>query len=100
MVSFYHHTRGFIKHYDFAEGTFDDFFECFIRGEVDFGDYFDHLVPWYEHKDDENVLFLTYETMKVNLNMIIIEIAKFLGGDYLNCIENEQIFNKILENSS
>ncbi len=99
-VSFYHHTRGFIKHYDFAEGTFDDFFECFIKGEVDFGDYFDHLVPWYHHKDDKNVLFLTYETMKVNLEMIIIEIANFLGGDYLNCLENEKILNKIIINSS
>ena len=41
-VSFYHHTRGFVKHYEFREGTFDEFFECFIRGEVDFGDYFDN----------------------------------------------------------
>lgn len=61
VVSFYHHTRGFIQHYNFADGTFDDFFECFIRGEVDFGDYFDHLLPWYEYRDEENVLFLTYE---------------------------------------
>ncbi len=99
-VSFYHHTRGFIKHYNFADGSFDDFFECFITGKVDFGDYFDHLVPWYEHKDDKNVLFLTYETMKVNLKMIIIEIANFLGSYYLNCIENEQILNKIIDNSS
>ena len=100
LVSFYHHTRGFVQHYDFTDGTFDDFFECFVRGEVDFGDYFDNLIPWYEHKDDENVLFFTYETMKVNLKMIIIEIANFLGGDYLNCIENEQILNKIIDNSS
>lgn len=100
MVSFYHHTRGFIKHYDFANGTFDDFFECFIKGEVDFGDYFDHLLSWYEHKNDDNILFLTYEAMKVNLKSIIIKIANFLEDDYLNCIKDEEILNKIIVNSS
>ena len=35
-VSFFHHTRGFPRHYDFADGSFDDFFACFVRGEVDF----------------------------------------------------------------
>ncbi len=100
VVSFYHHTRGFIKHYDFAEGTFDDFFECFIKGEIDFGDYFDHLVAWYHHKEDENVLFITYESMKNDLKAIIIKIANFLESDYLKCLNNEEIFNKIIINSS
>ncbi|MGK7940304.1 MAG: sulfotransferase domain-containing protein [Crocosphaera sp.] len=100
LVSFYHHTRGFIKHYDFEDGTFDDFFECFITGEVDFGDYFDHLVGWYEHKDDDNVLFFTYETMKADLKTIIIKIANFLGDNYLKCIDNEEVLNKIIINSS
>ena len=52
-VSFYHHTRGFVRHYDFADGTFDDFFECFVVGEVDFGDYFDHLASWLPHAGAE-----------------------------------------------
>ncbi len=100
VVSFYHHTRGFIKHYDFAEGTFDDFFECFIAGEVDFGDYFDNLVPWYHHKDDENVLFLTYEQMKDNPKKEIINIASFLGSKYVKKIQNKQILNQIITQSS
>lgn len=99
VVSFYHHTRGFIKHYDFAEGTFDDFFECFIKGEVDFGDYFDHLIPWYHHKTDNNVLFLTYETMKKNPEKTILEIANFLSPTYQNKLKNPNILNKILNNS-
>ncbi len=99
-VSFYHHTRGFIKHYDFADGTFDDFFECFITGEVDFGDYFDNLVPWYEHKDDDNVLFLTYEEMKSNPQKAIFKIASFLGSKYIQAIKDEQILNQIITHSS
>ena len=100
LVSFYHHTRGFVQHYDFTDGTFDDFIECFIRGKVDFGDYFDNLVPWYEHKDDPNVLFFTYETMKADLKSIIIKIGNFLGNKYLYTVENESIINKIIVNSS
>ncbi|NEQ37849.1 MAG: sulfotransferase domain-containing protein [Okeania sp. SIO3I5] len=99
-VSFYYHTQGFVKHYNFAEGTFDDFFECFINGEVDWGDYFDNLLGWVQHKNDENVLFLTYESMKNNPKINIIAIAKFLGDNYAEKIENPQILESILEHTS
>lgn len=79
-VSFYHHTRGFPRHYDFADGDFDTFFECFLAGEVDFGDYFDHLVPWVEVASDANVLLLTYEGLKQDTFAGIRQIAGFLGG--------------------
>ena len=100
VVSFYYHTKGFIKHYDFAEGTFDDFFECFIAGEVDWGDYFDHLISWINHKNDSNFLFLTYELMKSNPKNTIISIAKFLGSSYVKKVENNKILENILEHTS
>ncbi|MEL7034741.1 MAG: sulfotransferase domain-containing protein [Cyanobacteria bacterium J06592_8] len=99
-VSFYYHTQGFVKHYDFAEGTFDDFFECFIDGEVDWGDYFDHLLPWVEHKNDQNVLFLTYESMKYDPKAAIIKMAYFLGDCYIEKVNNPQILESIIEHTS
>ena len=99
-VSFFYHTKGFIKHYDFAEGTFDQFFECFIAGEVDWGDYFDHLIPWVQHKNDSNLLFLTYESMICNPKAAIVSIAKFLGSTYFKKVENSQILENILEHTS
>ena len=85
VVSFYHHTRGFAQHYDFSAGTFEDYFECFLAGEVDFGDYFDNLASWYEHRDDPNVHFLTYEALKADVRSAVVAIAEFLelpcGGD-------------------
>ncbi len=99
-VSFYYHTKGFIKHYDFAEGTFADFFECFMAGEVDWGDYFDHLIPWINHKQDTNVLFLTYEGMKSNLKQEIIRIARFLGSSYVKKVANNKILASILEHTN
>ena len=79
-VSFFHHTRGFVRHYDFADGTFDDFFECFLRGEVDFGDYFDNLLSWLARGDERNVVTLTYEEMIADPREAVVALARFLGG--------------------
>lgn len=79
-VSFYHHTRGFERHYDFAEGSWDTFFECFVRGEVDFGDYFDNLLSWWPRRSEPNVLFLTYEQMLEAPASAVQAIGAFLGG--------------------
>lgn len=99
-VSFYYHTQGFVKHYDFAEGTFDEFFECFITGEVDWGDYFDHLLPWIENKGARNILFLTYESMKDDPRAAIIEIANFLGEEYIKKVKNLEILESTVEHTS
>lgn len=96
-VSFYHHTRGFVKHYDFAEGRFEDFFECFLAGEVDFGDYFDNLLSWYEHAEDGNVLFLTYENMSADPMAEVLRIARLMGADY---IADESVLSAVLRHSS
>ncbi|NEN93203.1 MAG: sulfotransferase domain-containing protein, partial [Okeania sp. SIO3H1] len=77
----------------------DNFFECFINGEVDWGDYFDHLVGWVQHKSDKNV-FLTYESMKKNPKINIIAIAKFLGDRYVEKIERPQILESILHHTN
>ncbi len=100
VVSFYYHTQGFVKHYDFAEGTFDDFFECFIDGEVDWGDYFEHLIPWYSCKNDANVLFLTYEDMIANTQEAVIKIANFLGVQYSDKLKKTNVLNDILDHTS
>lgn len=100
LVSFYHHTRGFIKHYDFADGTFNDYFECFLAGKVDFGDYFDNLLSWYVHKEDKNILFLTYEQMKANPEEAITQIAHFLGTSFSEKLSNKEIFQRVLYYSS
>ncbi|CAN7949071.1 unnamed protein product [Ixodes pacificus] len=80
-VSFYHHTRHFPM-YHFQDGTFDEFLDMFLAGKVDFGDYFEHLLSWYDHKDDANVLFLTYEDLKKDTRSWLHKIADFLGEDY------------------
>lgn len=96
-VSFYHHTRNFaIYHYE--DGTFDDFLDKFVCGKVDFGDYFDHLLSWYEHRDDANVLFVTYEDIKQNTRAWILRVAEFMGDAYgAKLREDVALLDKIVE---
>ena len=77
-VSFFHHYQRFkmYPHYEWEE-----YFELFMKGDVEFGDYFDHILSWWAHKDDDNVLFLKYEDMKKDLPTAVAQIAKFIGQD-------------------
>ncbi|MBP0028019.1 sulfotransferase domain-containing protein [Roseofilum sp. Guam] len=100
VVSFYYHTQGFIKHYNFAEGTFDSFFECFMKGEVDWGDYFAHLLSWVDRKDEENLLFLTYESIQEDTRLAVIKMADFISPDYRKIVEQEQTLEAIIYHAS
>ena len=100
VVSFYHHTRGFVEHYDFADGTFDDYFECFMDGDVDFGGYFDNLVPWAAHADEGNVLFTTFERMRSDPRAVVLEVARFLGDPFAAADSDPDLADRVLEHSS
>ena len=77
-VSYFHHYNA-IPIYPTLE--WDEYFEKFLKGDVDFGDYFDHVLSWWVHKDDKNMLFLSYEDMKKDLPSAVAKIAKFIGQD-------------------
>ncbi|KAF8768066.1 Sulfotransferase 1C2 like protein [Argiope bruennichi] len=78
-VSYYHHMKNLPGHG--FKGTFDEFFECFISGNIGYGDYFDNLLGWYEHRNDPNVLFMTYEEMKENPEAAILKMASFIDEE-------------------
>lgn len=95
-VSFYHHTRGFPQHYDFADGSFAAFFECFIAGEVDSDDYFDHLLGWLEQARRKNVLWLTYEDLRADTRAGVVRIGRFLGGAAADTAADEALLERVL----
>lgn len=88
-VSFYYHTKLFAP-YNFENGSFDDYFEVFFNGEVDWGDYFDHLLGWYCRKNDPNVYFTTYENMKRDIQGEVFKVAEFLGEEHLNILKRDK----------
>ncbi|XP_015908659.2 sulfotransferase ssu-1 [Parasteatoda tepidariorum] len=100
VLSFYHHTQS-QPEFAFWNGKFDDFFEFFMNGEVEYNDYFDHLLSWYPHRKDQNVFFTTYEEMKKDIRSVIVTLAKFLGDEFISEIERDNaVFNNIVLYSS
>lgn len=102
-VSFFYHTKA-LPECDFGTksyGKFDDFFEIFLEGKTDFGDYFEHVLPWYKRRGDDNVLFLNYEDMKSDPRKHVLEMAAFMDRDrYDELLENESMLADVLKFSS
>uniref|UniRef100_A0A023G6L5 Putative sulfotransferase ixodes scapularis sulfotransferase n=1 Tax=Amblyomma triste TaxID=251400 RepID=A0A023G6L5_AMBTT len=96
-VSYFHHVRN-SPVYNYSEATFDMFFDVFLEGKVSCGDYFDHLLSWYEHRKDPNVLFITYESLKDNTAASVLKIADFIGDQYGEELRsNPNLYSKITD---
>ncbi|XP_056236940.1 amine sulfotransferase-like isoform X1 [Seriola aureovittata] len=70
---------------------FDEFFEKFMRGDVFGCSWFDHVKTWFSHKDDMNMLFITYEEMIQDLQSAVERISSFLGKE----LTDEQLANVV-----
>ncbi|GIY27874.1 amine sulfotransferase [Caerostris darwini] len=98
-VSFFYHTRD-QPGFGYWDGGFDDFFELFMAGELEYNDYFDHLLDWYLHINDPNVFYTTYEDMKKDIKGVILKLSRFLGDEYIEAIEKDNaVFNNIIRYS-
>ncbi|XP_041649036.1 amine sulfotransferase-like [Cheilinus undulatus] len=71
--------------------NFEDFFEKFMTDRVFGGSWFEHIKTWYSHKDDMNMLFITYEEMIQDLPTVVRRISSFLGKD----LTEEQLANVV-----
>ncbi|XP_075553939.1 sulfotransferase 1B1-like [Dermacentor variabilis] len=87
-VSFYHFMKGLTPK-TVADVSFDKFLSLYLEGKVLYCDYFDHLLPWYEHRGAENILFLTYEQLKADTRSQVLKIANFLGDEYGTALRND-----------
>jgi hypothetical protein len=74
-VSNYHLHRMYCQ----FEGTFDQFFERFMRGKIGYGSWFKHVSGWWKHRNDPNVLWLSYEELSGDLEKCLRRIIAFCG---------------------
>lgn len=79
-VSFYNHTKN-LQPYNFADGTFDEFFEMFLDGQTSFGSYYETLRSWYAVRNRPNVLFVTYESLHADIVGSILKIVGTVDED-------------------
>ena len=79
-VSYFNYYRASASLGKFT-GSFDEFFSMFIKGEVIFGDFFEHVAAWWKYKDDPRFLFLSFEDMKKDPFKANKDISDFLKLD-------------------
>ncbi|XP_005596782.2 sulfotransferase 2B1 isoform X2 [Equus przewalskii] len=77
VVSLYHYSKIAVQLKD--PGTPDQFLKNFVKGEVQFGSWFDHIKGWIRMQGKENFLFITYEELQQDLRGSVERICQFLG---------------------
>ncbi|XP_066273358.1 sulfotransferase 1B1-like isoform X2 [Branchiostoma lanceolatum] len=58
--------------------SWEQFSKDFLDGKVQYGDYFDHVLGWWQKQDDPHFLFVKYEDMKKDFRSSVKTIAAFL----------------------
>ncbi|XP_046400820.1 luciferin sulfotransferase-like [Ischnura elegans] len=76
-LSYYHQLvrQGLFK------GNFEEMAELFLEDRVPYSPYWDHVLTYWEHRYDPNLLFIKYEDMKKDLPSICTRVASFLDED-------------------
>ncbi len=59
-------------------GPWEHWLEMFLNGKVQRGDWFDHALSWWEHRDADNILFIRYEDLREDFDGAVTRIAEFL----------------------
>nr|CAH7721408.1 unnamed protein product [Callosobruchus chinensis] len=59
-------------------GDFDSFCDLFLAGKLSYTPYWSHLLSFWQHRNQENILFLKYEDMNKDLPTVIKKVANFL----------------------
>ena len=69
----------FYTNYLGYEGSFADFFDAYLAGEVQYGSWFEHTRDWLNAQNDPRVLVVRYEDLVADLRTAILAIGTFLG---------------------
>jgi hypothetical protein len=59
-------------------GPWEHWLKMFLDGKVQRGDWYDHVLSWWQHRDADNILFIRYEDLREDFEATVTGIAKFL----------------------
>lgn len=101
-VSLYHFTR-YIKETGYT-GSFDEFLESFLKGNVAYGPIWKHYLEWWEHRNDANVLIVSYEDLQKDCHSVIFKISQFLDkplkDDEVQAVAEHCSFERMSQNKA
>ncbi|XP_040212095.1 sulfotransferase family cytosolic 1B member 1-like [Rana temporaria] len=92
-VSFYHFDKMNQLHPD--PGTWEEYVERFIQGNVGFGSWGAHVRDWWNLRQQKNMLYVFYEDMLEDPIGEIQKVVKFLGKDF-----SEEDVDRICQHTS
>ncbi|XP_049841721.1 luciferin sulfotransferase-like [Schistocerca gregaria] len=75
IVSYYHHYQLWGE----CHLTLDEFAECFMEDIPMYLPYWEHVIPFWNMRQEPHVLFYSYEEMKEDLATVVRRMAAFLG---------------------
>ncbi|XP_053457217.1 sulfotransferase 1E1-like isoform X2 [Nycticebus coucang] len=76
-------------------GSFEEFVERFMEGQVPYGSWYKHAKSWWEKRGNPHVLFLLYEDMKKDIRKEVMKLFQFLERK-----PSEELVNKIIQHTS
>lgn len=93
MVSsyYFHQMASFLE----DPGTFDEFMDKFLQGEVLCGKWTDHMKSWRNSALGDRIMYITYEEMVQDLPASLRRFSDFLGRNL-----TEEVIQKIAEHCS
>ncbi|XP_053121696.1 sulfotransferase 1A1-like [Hemicordylus capensis] len=59
-------------------GTWNEFLEKFMAGDVSFGSWYDHVKGWWDKRKEQRMLYLFYEDLKEDPQREIRKVMEFL----------------------
>lgn len=84
------------------DGNFEDFFDMFLDHNVLYGPWSQHVKDFWGLRNEENILFITYEDLQKDTSGTVDKIAKFLGKEVSETDKQRLIdhcgFNQMKEN--
>ncbi|KAJ1125218.1 hypothetical protein NDU88_003652 [Pleurodeles waltl] len=99
-VSYYFFYKMALMHPD--PGSWDEFLEKYMTGEVAYGSWYEHVKGWWEKRKDHRILYLFYEDMKEDPKREIWKIMQFmekeLGEEILEKINHHTTFKEMKDN--
>lgn len=92
-VSYYHFDL--MNSINPLPGTWEEYLEKFLAGNVAYGSWFDHVKSWWEKREEHPLLYLYYEELKQNPKKEIKKIASFLDKTL-----DEEALDRIVHHTS
>ncbi|XP_026443051.1 cytosolic sulfotransferase 12-like [Papaver somniferum] len=98
FISFWHFSNK-LRPKNTEDTSFEEAFEKFCEGVVDFGPFWDNVLGYWKMslESPERVCFLKYEEMKKEPKIHLLKLAEFLGVPFSVEEENDGVPEQILK---